>query len=138
MTWEYREHTADLRVAFTTSTLEELFTDAVLLVRELVAGSGAEARHSQESPVRFEVESPPELLLAFLRELLFLFETKQFVPASLEIRQLDETRLEATVGGEPFDPDGHQPQPEVKAVTRHGLEVTRSGSGWRAEVVVDV
>ena len=138
MTWEYREHTADLRVAFRASSLEDLFSDGMLLVRELVAGSSAEPRPGRRHTLRLEADSPAELLRAFLRELLFLFETERFVPAALDVVRVDDTRLEATVRGEPFDPDRHETQPEVKAVTRHGLGATRSGSGWTAEVVFDL
>lgn len=138
MTWEFREHTADLRVAFRVSTLEQLFADAVRLIRQLVAGDAAPGGPRERHKVELVAADPAELLFGFLRELLFLFETRRFVPVSLDLHRLEPTGVTATVVGEAFDPGRHEAQPEVKAVTRHGLFVVERDGRWEAEVVFDL
>lgn len=138
MSWEQREHTADLKVRFEAASLRELFGDATDLVRTLVAGETAAAADRAERAISLEATAPDELLFRYLRELLFLFNTERLVPASLEIRSVSRTALDATLRGEPFDPARHEPQPEVKAVTRHGLSAEKADGRWTAEVVFDL
>ncbi len=81
---------------------------------------------------------PAEVFLVYLRELLYLFETESFLPAAVLTDPYDETELAPRVLGEVYDPARHEHQPEVKAVTRHGLVVEQRDDGWYAEVVFDV
>ena len=46
--------------------------------------------------------------------------------------------LTGVARGEPIDPDRHELDMEVKAITYHGLKVERDGDGWLAEVIVDI
>jgi SHS2 domain-containing protein len=42
------------------------------------------------------------------------------------------------MSGERFDDTRHEPQPEVKAVTRHQLRVEETARGWTAVMVLDL
>ncbi len=138
MSYRHLPHTADLRIEITANRRAGLFEDATQLIAELVAGTSPVGRTSAK---RIEVQGhdTAELLLNYLRELLFFFATEQFVPRELELNELARAKLAGTVHGEPFDPSRHETQPEVKAVTRHQLaaEAIDSG-GWRAEIVFDL
>ena len=79
-----------------------------------------------------------ETFLGFLRELLFLHATDAFLPSAFHPDAIVETAITGWVAGEPFDIGRHEHQPEVKAVTRHGLVVERQRQGWHAEIVFDV
>lgn len=138
VSWERREHTADLRVHFDAADLETLFRDATDLIRTLVAGESAQVSRRLRRTLSLRADAVDELLFAWLRELLFLFDTERFVPGALDLRAVSRTALEATIRGEPFDPRRHAPQPEVKAVTRHGLTAIQRDDGWEAEVVFDL
>ena len=50
----------------------------------------------------------------------------------------DGRNLRAEIGGEPIDRDRHVLDHEVKAVTHHGLSLTREGQGWLAEFILDI
>ena len=106
-------------------------------MRELVAGTAALTHPGETREVEIAGE-PAELVFRFLRELLYFFNTDGFVPGNVEIEWRTPEHLTARVHGEPFDPERHEPQPEVKAVTRHGLTVEHVGNRWRAEVVFDL
>ena len=47
-------------------------------------------------------------------------------------------RLQATLGGEPFDAQRHGVKVLIKAVTYHALEVREDPDGWQATVVFDI
>ena len=46
--------------------------------------------------------------------------------------------IKAVARGEPVDPERHELDMEIKAITYHGLKVERDGDGWLAEVIVDL
>lgn len=76
---------------------------------------------------------PADLLADWLGEVLFLFEVGHLLPFGFSV-----TRRDGGIRGEPFDPARHEPSHEIKAVTRHLLDVRHAGDGWIATVVVDV
>lgn len=111
--------------------------EATNVARLLTAGETTVDPCEQHS-MSLEAEEPAELLHHYLRELLTLFQLKTFVPTRLDVHELTDRSLRATVRGEGFDPERHDPQPEVKAVTRHGLKVTRTRSGWLGTILLDL
>ncbi len=79
-----------------------------------------------------------ELLVNWLNEILFLFETRGFFPIDFRVEEAGEDHLRARVLGEPFDPRRHRVEREVKAVTYHQLQVEPVDGAWRARVFVDL
>jgi SHS2 domain-containing protein len=137
VSYRYLPHTADIRVAIDGRSFEELLADGVLITRELLAGAGpVEPREER----RIEVAGPDarETFLQFLRELVFLHATDAFLPSTFLPDSVNQTSIRGRLAGEPFDNGRHEQQPEVKAVTRHGLVVEPRVDGWYAEVVFDV
>ena len=142
MTYRFLPHTADALVEIEAATREALLHDAVAAVRELLVGQSAVAVAEARS-ITLSGTDVADLTFELLRELLYRFATDRFIPTRLELDQLSLARggpaaLAGTVFGEKFDPARHETQPEVKAVTRHGLQVTETGDGFRAEILFDV
>lgn len=77
------------------------------------------------------------LLLDWLQELLYAFETERLVFADFQVVLLDSS-LRATCRGEQFDAERHGAGTEVKAITYHGLTIRRQCDGWLAELIVDI
>lgn len=141
MTYRFVPHTADIRATIEAPTLRALLEDLVQVLRELTAGDRpVEPRAARVIAV--QAPDPPELLLALSREILDAFQLDGFVPARLEIDALTQPpeapSLRGRVMGERFDPARHETQPEIKAVTRHGLVAEPAPRGWRAELLFDV
>ncbi|HEX9580670.1 MAG TPA: archease, partial [Gemmatimonadales bacterium] len=141
MTYRWLPHTADVRAYLEAATLRGVLEDATAVVRELLVGASA-VTPAETRTIRVTGTDQAELLLAFLRALLEQYYLDRFVPAVAEVSEptggTDGPDVSATIRGESFDPSRHEQQPEVKAVTRHGLKVERTGTGWTAEVVFDV
>jgi SHS2 domain-containing protein len=137
MTFRFLPHTADIIVEIEAGSLAAVFREATEVVRLLIAGNATVA-DTRSFAISLAAAAADELLLLFIRELLTQFQLDTTVPSKLDIRKLDRHRLEATVHGEPFDESRHEPQPEVKAVTRHGLSVAEAASGWHAVLVLDL
>lgn len=135
---EYRliEHTADMGIEATGENRADLFIQAARALREMI--SAAEAAPREERIVEVEGEDAAELMVRWLNEILFLFETQGFFPADFRIEEIGEKKVRARVAGEPFDHERHPVEREVKSVTYHQLEVGESGGTWTARLFVDL
>jgi len=78
------------------------------------------------------------LLVAWLSELLYLFEVEGFLPVEYEIGNLGDQQLEAKVRGDILDPARHSVKGLVKAATYHLVEVKEVDGRWQVQVVLDV
>jgi SHS2 domain-containing protein len=131
------DHTADLGLEIYGADAADLFANAVRAVVEMMIGSATvdtvETRH-------FAVEGSDweDLLVNFLREILFMFNGEGFVPGECVISEIDDRHAAGHVAGEPFNPAKHQVSMEIKAVTYHRIAVRRTGRGWQGRVIFDV
>jgi len=137
MTHRFLPHTADVLVELEAATLGSLLQEATDVTRRLLVGRTA-VTTSQATAIRLTASGPDELLHHYVRELLAEFQLHGFVPARLDAREVNPTRLDGLVFGEQFDEKKHETQPEVKAVTRHELRVEKTASGWWATMVLDL
>jgi SHS2 domain-containing protein len=131
------EHTADMGIEASGETLEELFAEAAYGLLEIISGN-PETRCREEKIVAVEGGDAEELLVNWLNEILYLFEIKRFFPQDFEIEEVRGNRLLARVRGEPFDPQRHPVEREVKAVTYHQLRVEKTNGLWHARIYVDL
>ena len=130
-------HTADIGLEVRAPSRQELFVVAAAGFRNLIFGevSAAEVVRRQ---VRVEAGNGPELLVAWLNEILCLCELGRLVPAGVEIRELTDQHLSAVISGEPFDPARHTVERSAKAVTYHQLVMEERRDGWYARVYIDL
>jgi SHS2 domain-containing protein len=86
-----------------------------------------------------ELTGPDEesLLVEWLNELIYQFDTEGIIFKRFEIIQLDNTRLKARGYGEKVDKSKHKIKIGVKAATYHMLKVDK-GDGGRVQVLFDV
>ncbi|MFN4071135.1 MAG: archease [Thermus caldifontis] len=133
------DHTADVGFALEARSLEDLFQAALkglLQVMFLYPPEGGSRRRR----LSLEAEDLETLLVRFLNELIYLIQTKGFVPGKAGVRVKGEAggyRLTATLWGEPFQ-EAFGFQGEVKSATFHGLKVSQENGGWKAQVILDV
>lgn len=134
---EVFEHTADVGLRVYAPDLASLFAEAARGLSALMLADPAAVRPTQRTAFELTTESEADLLLDWLSELLYTFETQRLVFRDFEV-SVRSGRLAASAWGEPFDEARHALGSEVKAVTYHGLELLRDDDGWKAEVVLDI
>jgi len=131
------EHTADLGIEVTASSLAGLFSTTGEALFALIADpKNLEARDA--IAVAAGGDSPEELLHAWLRELLAQFNLTGFVAARCEVRKITRERVEGIVTGEKLDLKRHCFYTEIKGVTYHDFRVWEENGSWRARVIFDV
>lgn len=143
MGYRFLSHTADTGVEAWAPTREELFAEALTAFTDTVTDVG---RVRPQLVRELEVAAPglPDLMVEWLEELLYRFETEGILFAAAEVtvtadEEEDLLTLTARARGEEYDP-GRQPlKILVKAVTYHHLEVGEGADGsWRARVIFDI
>ena len=134
--YRFLDHTADVGIAAEARTLAELFGRLADGLAALLSDEH-ELKPDQVRAVRLQAESPEDLLLAWLQELLYWFSTDRFLPLAYEI-EVTPTAVAGRVRGTLFEPARHQPGREVKAITRHHLQVARVRGVWHGQVIVDI
>jgi SHS2 domain-containing protein len=138
-TVETFDHTADVGLRVRGADLNDLFRTAAEGVFDYIVVNRAEVRAEEHESVSLDADSTEELLAAWLNELIFRCETKHRLFSRFDVRVADDGRgLQAEIAGEPIDHDRHILDHEVKAVTHHGLTLQRAGSGWLAELILDI
>lgn len=133
------DHTADLGLRIMADSLVDLFQTAAIGLFDVVVANREEVRASEAEQVTLQADSPADLLVEWLNELIYRSETRHRLYSSFTV-ELDEPgcRLTATIRGEPIDRNRHILDHEVKAATRHGLILQKVPQGWVAEVIVDI
>ncbi len=138
--YEVIEHTADIGLRIYGSDLPGLFTNAAAGLFNLI--TDADKIRPEVKPVRLsfhlKAENEGDLLLAWLREMLFTFSAQKLVLKDFQFERLTGKELEALAVAYPFDPNRHEQKYEVKAVTYHHFKIERTKNGWLAEVIFDI
>ncbi|MDZ7702158.1 MAG: archease [Halobacteriales archaeon] len=136
MSFELRDHTADVAVEATAPTLGGVFA---------AMADGLAAAHLEAVPdggERFELEVAAEsveaLLFDYLDRLIYERDVRDVLPVANEAAVSEvagEWRVAASARGVPISTIDAR---EVKAVTYSEMALEETAAGWRAYVVFDV
>jgi SHS2 domain-containing protein len=118
-------------------TLEDVFTNAAIGMYSLVTdleGIG----EIKEIVVTAESRSLEGLLVSWLNELIFHFDTYGFIGREIRVETLQNNRIVAKISGEDFDPERHERRLLIKAATYHQLSMEKKEGHWVANVIFDI
>jgi SHS2 domain-containing protein len=138
--FEFVPHTADIAARLTAPDLGGLFEAAADAFTEALTDR-ATVRSAEARDIRIEAPELDLLLVEWLEELLYLFETDGLLVATAhaQVTQREKTcTIEASVFGERRDPARHPLKLLVKAVTYHGLQIERVNESYVATVIFDI
>ncbi len=135
--FELFDHTADLGLRVIAPDLNTLFAEAGRALMTAIAGRLDQIESRESVTIHLDVDCLEDLLYDWLAELLYLFDVRRLLACQFHVT-VTGTSLRAEVHGEPFDPQRHELDMEVKAITYHGLKVEQRADGWLAEVIVDL
>lgn len=140
-TVETFDHTADVGLRVTGTDLDDLFRTAAEGVFDYIVVNREAVRAVERETVELQADAADDLLQTWLNELIYRCETKHRLYRTFDVRVAEDGRsVRAEIAGEPIDRDRHELDHEVKAVTRHGLDLRRDGDGdgWVAEMILDI
>ena len=143
MCYTYRDDIALADVAFDAwgQTLQEtIIASADALMNVMVENLDA-IHKSVRRNLMVESDTTEMLLFRLLEELVYLKDADGVFLRISEVtlkKVNDRFLLEASAYGEEIDPQRHDLNVDVKAVTYHRFTVEQTQQGWKATVVLDV
>ena len=137
MRYRLIDHTADLRMQVFGADLKELFVNAAQAMFAQIVDTDT-LKGLEETNIRVTGTDWPDLMVNWLRELLFLWNGGEMLVKTSDILSLSEYCLSAKVKFDPYNPDHHFIDSEIKAVTYHQIEVTGGSAGWESKIIFDV
>jgi SHS2 domain-containing protein len=137
-TYREIEHTADVGVELEAPDLRSAFELAAACMFDLISDLDS-VGESTTRRVRAEgAEGDLEnLMLRWLSELLYLFESEGLLLCSFRVSELSAGAVTADVAGEPYDAARHTLKAELKAPTYHRMAVEQAGDVWRVRIIFD-
>ena len=128
------DHEADIGLEIYGRDQAELFRHAGAALFSLITDPDTvEARFTRH----ITINNGEELLVVFLNELLYLWDTEKFFPRIFSV-MVEGGRLDADLTGETFDPGKHSVYKEVKAVTYHKFTIQQESDLLKATVFLDI
>ncbi len=137
--WQTFDHTADLGLRIHASDLPDLFRTAGEGLFGIILANRDQVEPIDQVEIALTADSVETLLIDWLNELIFQSETGHRFFSRFDV-SVDPggRRLSAVVHGEPIDPARHIIDHEVKAATRHGIQVMHEQGAWTAELILDI
>lgn len=135
--YEPFDHTADLGIRIFGRTYEEVMTNAAYALFDLLTDL-SRVQETFSHSLRVEAAEREELLVCWLSELLFLFESRGYLFKRFQFSHLDQRSLRAVAYGEFFTSARHEIKTEIKAVTYHQVALRESGGTWEGRIIFDV
>jgi len=131
------DHTADIGVIAFGKDLPEVFSNTAYGMFDILTDA-SKINSKSNFDLHVSAGNVEELLVMWLDELLYRYETERIVCNQFVIKKMDGKSLCATVSGEKVDYARHEIKTEIKNVTYHQLKVEKTNEGWRAQVIFDV
>lgn len=129
------DHEADVGFEIYGRTPEELYKNAVQALFSLIVDPAVDVKPAKGK--RLDLQDDNGLLIVFLNELLYFWDTEGFIPKDLSLK-IENNKLTGTVIGGIFDPSRDTVKQEVKAVTYHNFSIEAERGILKARIIVDV
>jgi SHS2 domain-containing protein len=136
-TYQLIDHTADFGIQVAGEDLAALFTNAGLALFDLLSDA-TEREGADKQAVCVKGADWPDLMVNWLRELLYLYAGEEKLVRTIQVESLVEAEISATVTFDFFDPACHEIKNEIKAVTYHQISVDPTPHGWAARIIFDM
>jgi SHS2 domain-containing protein len=134
--WKLLDHTADIMIEVRGLSLKELFLNAAEAMTTVLVPC-ADVLGQTELDVALEADAAEELLVSWLREILFHVQTRGLILVRAEMDDLSDTALKAKLHFGASPPEC-EPEFEIKAVTYHGLSIQEQDGIYSARIVFDI
>jgi SHS2 domain-containing protein len=135
--FKFIDHTADFGIQVFGGDAKELFRNAALAMFDLIVEPEL-PRDADEKSVSISGVDLPDLLVNWLRELLYLWAGREEILIEVTVDELNDTGMSARVKTAAFKPDRDCVLNEIKAVTYHQIDVVKKKDHWETRIIFDV
>ena len=137
MKYRILNHTADFGIQVFGQSAQDVFIQAAYAMMEQIVNRKA-LEVKFENQLVIEGFDWPDLMVNWLRELLFLWSGNELLMKRALINTLSPNRLSAVLKLDVYSAKRHVIKNEIKAITYHELQVKQTVAGWQAQFICDV
>lgn len=142
------DHTSDIGIEVFGENLPQLFSNAGYALFDIITDLSLVNSKVSKSVI-VTGRDIEEIMVNWLGELLYIFETESIIFKEFEIIEINTSgkksseevewfKLIAEIKGEEYDCRIHIINRAVKAITYHQLKIIKDDVGWNARVILDV
>jgi SHS2 domain-containing protein len=141
-TVSFIDHTADIGLDIVAPNPEAAFIAAAEGMFEIMVNwrttPALRVSATRSQPVEARADGWQDLLVTWLEELLFLFETERLVPKTIDLADISSNHVRAIVHNDVLDASMHNGTRQIKAVTYHQLRAEATPRGFEIRVIFDI
>jgi SHS2 domain-containing protein len=130
-------HHTELAVRITGSSQADLFANSAFALFDVMTDLAA-VNIKESIPLEVEGSDRDDLMVNWMRELLYLYQSNGYLLKEFKISQVKDTIVKAEVRGEKVDPDRHDVKQEIASVAAHKSRIEKTGNQWIAQVIFEL
>jgi SHS2 domain-containing protein len=128
---------SDLAVKVLGNSQADLFANSAFALFDVMTDVEKVAI-KERMPLEVEGADRDDLMVNWMRELLYLYQGSGYLLKEFHIRDAKDTSVKAEVFGEKIDPDRHEIKKEILAVAYHQSRMQKTGDQWTAQVIFEI
>jgi protein archease len=128
---------SELAVRVIGGSQADLFANSAFALFDVIADV-EKIEIKERVPLEVEGTDRDDLMVNWMRELLYLYQGSGYLLKEFNIREVRDTVVKAEVCGEKIDPDRHEIKQEIGAVAFHKSRMEKTGNRWTAQVIFEL
>lgn len=132
------KHQSELAVKVVGASQADLFTNSAYTLFDVMVADLDKVDCKDHIPLEIEGTDRDDLMVNWMRELLYLYQGSGYLLKDFQIREVKDTIVKAEVAGEKIDPDRHEIKQEIAAIAFHKSRMDKTGNQWTAQVIFEV
>ena len=132
------KHQSELAVKVVGASQADLFANSAYTLFDVMVADLDKVDCKEHIPLEVEGTDRDDLMVNWMRELLYLYQGSGYLLKEFQIREVKDTIVKAEVAGEKIDPDRHEIKQEIGAIAFHKSRMDKTGNQWTAQVILEV
>jgi SHS2 domain-containing protein len=132
------KHQSELAVKVVGASQADLFANSAYTLFDVMVADLDKVDCKDHIPLEIEGTDRDDLMVNWMRELLYLYQGSGYLLKDFQIREVKDTIVKADVAGEKIDPDRHEIKQEIAAIAFHKSRMDKTGNQWTAQVIFEV
>ena len=132
------KHQSELAVRVVGDSQADLFANSAFALFDVMLTAVDNVETKEKIPLEVEGTDRDDLMINWLRELLYLYQGSGYLLREFQIREVKDTVVKADVLGEKIDPDRHEIKQEIATVAFHKSRMQKTGNQWTAHLIFEI
>ena len=129
---------SEIAVRVVGTSQADLFANSAFTLFDVMVMDVDKVEARERIPLEVEGTDRDDLMVNWMRELLYLYQGSGYLLREFLIREVKDTVVKAEVAGEKIDPDRHEIKQEIATVAFHKSRMDKTGNQWTAHLIFEV